>query len=443
MNRRSELARQQAATGAILRRRLILIGVSTVVLLGAVAFLQQKKNSGGSPLVEDRTVQETSLALPELDQVLLDQVRDGSLAEQVMLEPEPFAHVAKIAQALLPALLQRLGEPAFPFAPNPAASAPLRGKPYRMRGRLLEGAMIARTESSPAEYWTIVRTDAGEEFRHVSVMQPEYPFVQGDYVLADGYYYKQYSQLQDGQRKTLPLFVGRQLQFSVPVLEPATAPDPLFLSRVEDPHITEDLPVDLEAMWHLANVAQTLRNRPTELEAVFAQAPWLDVKTLAALNETPEAFRGAPLRIGGILSRGDTWPAGENPLRETAYSEAWIANSTFGDIRVMLRTPGRFDFNRVQGTWEFRGWFQQMWSYESTKGDRFRVPVFVFADAHPLVGRAPAMVGQMTGVLLTVATLMGALLFFLVRLDRARTERSDRLIHERRKSRRANSSNGE
>ena len=121
------------------------------------------------------------------------------------------------------------------------------------------------------------------------------------------------------------------------------------------------------------------------------------------------------------------------PLREAAYSEAWIANSTFGDIRVMLRTPGRFDFDRVQGTWEYRGWFQQMWSYETAKGDRFRVPVFVFADARPLVGKTPAMVGQMTTVLLVIGAVMAVLLFVLVRRDRARANATEKHVLERRK----------
>lgn len=432
MNRRTEFARQHAATAVVLRRRLILIGISTAVLVITLFFLQQKKVEGG-PLVEDRTVQEAALALPILDQSLLAQVRDENLAEQVSLEPEPFAHVTKIAQALLPALLQRLGEPAFPFDPDPAASAPLRGQPYRMRGLLLEGELLSRTESSPAEYWAVVRSDAGQEFVHVSVIQPEYPFVKGDTVLADGYFYKHYSRLVAGERRTLPLFVGRSLQYSMPMLAPATAPDPLVLANVMDPAIDEDAPVDSEAMWHLSNVARTLRGQPEELDKVFAEAPWLDIPLLVALNDTPAAYRGAPIRVGGILSRGDTWPAGENPLRETTYSEAWLANSTFGDVRIMLRTPGRFDFKRVEGTWEFRGWFQQMWSYESTKGDRFRVPVFVFADAHPLVGHTPAMVGQMTKVLLVVGGLMAALLFFLVHRDRSRSARSEQALRERRK----------
>lgn len=432
-DRRTELASQQAATAAILRRRLILIGLSAAFLVGVLVFLQQKKSADGGPVVEDRTVEQANLALPILDQRLLDQVRDGTLAEQVALEPEPFAHVVEFAQALLPALLQRLNEPAFPFSTDPAAVAPLRGQPFRMRGLLLEGELLTRTENSPAEYWTAVRTDDGHEFFHVSAMQPEYPFVQGDYVLADGYFYKHHSRLVAGERKTLPLFVGRELQLSMKTLAPATAPDPLVLAQIEDPHITEDLPVDAAAMWHLANVARTLRGQPEELERIFAAAPWLDVPLLAALNDTPEAYRGAPMRVGGILSRGDTWPAGENPLRETAYSEAWIANSTFGDIRVMLRTPGRFDFSRVQGTWEFRGWFQQMWAYESTQGDRYRVPVFVFADARPLIGKTPPMVGQMTTVLLVVGAVMGVLLFVLVRRDRARAEAGERQILERRR----------
>jgi len=198
----------------------------------------------------------------------------------------------------------------------------------------------------------------------------------------------------------------------------------------------EDSEVDEDAMWHLSNVASTLRERPGELDRVFADAPWLDVPLLAALDETPEVFRGSPIRVAGFLSLGDHRPAGENPLRESAYSEAWVANWNFGDIRVMLRTPGRYDFTKMQGIWEFRGWFQQMWAYEAATGVRFRVPVFVFADARPVAGKEQPMVGAMTWILLVVAGAMAALLFALVLRDRARNRGAEERLTARRRQRR-------
>jgi hypothetical protein len=436
MTNREELARKNVEMATALKRRLLLIGITAAIVIGLFTYIQGKKREQPAPVLKDRTSVDSALALPVLDAGLLAQVRDTDLADQVVLEPEPFVHVATIARALLPALLLRLNEPAFPVATAPADLGPLRGQPYRMRGSVVESERITRDGASVAEHWTALRTDAGYEFLHVGVLEPERQFAAGDFVLADGYFFKTYSKPLRGERRALPLFVGRQLLASTRPALPSELPDPAALAGLLDPFITEDSEVDEDAMWHLGNVARTLRERPGALDRVFNDAPWLDVALLAALNETPEAFRGSPIRVAGFLSLGDHRPAGENPLREAAYSEAWVANSNFGDIRVVLRTPGRYDFTRMQGIWEFRGWFQQMWAYQAATGVRFRVPVFVFADARPVIVKEQPMVGAMTWILLVVAGAMAALLFALVLRDRARNRSADERLTARRRQRR-------
>ncbi len=436
MSKREELARRQAQADVALRRRLIFIGITSALVVAIFVGLQQSKKGGGA-VVREQPPPQASLALPEMDEALLAQVQDAALADQVVLEPEPFAHVSQLALALLPSLLQRLDEPAFPFADGPARAPQLRGKPFRARGTLIQGELLARTESAPVEYWAVVRTEAGQEFVHVSVNQPEEPFAQGDFVLADGYFFKYYSTTIGEERRTLPLFIGRELLPSVRPVAPATRPDPVALAGVYDPRIDEDLPKDDDAMWHLMNVARTLQQDPPALDAAFAQAPWLDVALLKQLNDTPSAYRGAPVRIAGFLSLAEVWPVGENPLGLAEYSEAWLANSNFGDIRVMLRAPGRMDFSRMQGIHEFRGWFQQMWSYEAQDGHRFRIPLFVFADARPIGGGAASSAnGTLTLVLVGLAAALGALLFFLVQRDRQRSIEAEVKLLERRRQRR-------
>lgn len=171
------------------------------------------------------------------------------------------------------------------------------------------------------------------------------------------------------------------------------------------------------------------------LEAAFADAPWLDVALLKELDRTPEAFRGAPIRIAGFISLGEVWPVEENPIGASEYSEAWVANSNFGDVRVMLRTPGRVDFTRLEGILEFRGWFQQMWAYEAQTGDRFRIPLFVFADAKPVP--APASGGNRAWTVAVIVTTVGltGLLYALVRRDRARSAAAEARLNQRRRER--------
>lgn len=428
------LRAKQASSESALQRRLLLIGITGAIVVGVFVALQNEKQSH-APIVRDQTPPPAQIALPVVDTTLLAQVRDAALEDQVLLEPEPYAHLSQLALALLPNVMKRLGEPAFPFADAAVRAAELRGQPFRARGTLLTGELLARSTTAPREYWAVVRTDDGREFIHVSAQQPEYPFVDGDFVLADGYFFKHYSRMVAGERRTLPLFLGRELLTSARRMAPATRPDPVALAGVVDPHVSEDLPKDDAAMWHLMNVARTLQADPPALEAAFADAPWLDVALLKELDRTPEAFRGAPIRIAGFISLGEVWPVEENPIGASEYSEAWVANSNFGDVRVMLRTPGRVDFTRLEGILEFRGWFQQMWAYEAQTGDRFRIPLFVFADAKPVP--APASGGNRAWTVAVIVTTVGltGLLYALVRRDRARSAAAEARLNQRRRER--------
>ena len=436
MNRREALQQAHSNLAARDRRRMIALVATGGLALALFVTLEITSSRSKPTPVQDVPAQGAALSLPVVAEALLTSVRDGDLAEQVLLEPEPTAHLALLARSLLPALLQRLGEPAFPFDAVQEQAASLRGKIYRMRGTLVQSESKLRSAGGKHEYWVVLRDETGHEALHVSVYPPEAEYAPGDWVLADGYFLKQHSTTLGGERRTLPLFFGRTLLASVPRAEAELRPDPLLLSRVVDPPHGVDMPPDLDATWHLSNVALSLSKDAAAADALFRDAPWLSVELLAQLNDTPEAFRGAPIRVGGAVFHGSRRAVEENPLRVEFLSEAWVRNSNIGEYPMLVRTPGRFDFEKVLGAWEFRCWFQQMWSYEDLEGHPRRVPIFVFADAKPIASQAPPFVGQLVWIVFGILIVLASGLFLLVRRDRNRAVAAERRLVERRKLRR-------
>jgi hypothetical protein len=442
MSRREALQKAHRDLAARDRRRLIAVvgtGAFALVLFVALEFTRSEPTP---PEVQDAPSDVASLALPTVDQALLATVRDGTLAEQVALEPEAFAHLAENARMLLPSILQRLGEPAFPFADAEARAHELRGSLFRMRGVVIEAGLRTRSGAAP-EYWTVLRSDDGVgEAVHVSVIEPSRRFAPGDWVVADGYFLKRHSLPVGAERRVLPLLIGGTVRVSVPRAEPAQRPDLARLASVQDPPMQVESAPDMDATWHLANVALTLREDPVALETTFAEAPWLSAALLAKFNETPEAYRGAAVRVGGVVFHGSRRVVDENPVRAQFLSEGWLRNSNYGEYPILVRTPGRFAWEEVESAWEFRGWFQQMWAYEDSElnargeGNWRRVPLIVFADARPIRAEAPPFAGQIVWVVFGMVLLLAGVLLALVLRDRARARAAERRLVERRQHRR-------
>lgn len=440
MSRREALQKAHQELALRDRRRLFAVGLTCVF---ALALFVSLEFMGGKPepaKIRDEGPDLSSLALAPLDREVLGAVRDGTLAEQVVVEEDAAAHLAANARTLTAAILMRLGEPAFPFAEAEPRAAELRGGLFRLRGTVVESG--PRSRSGAEETWTILREESGHEAAFVSALAEERRWRPGQWVVADGYFLKRHSLPVGAERRVLPLFFGARLGASVPRAEPVSQPDLGLLASVRDtPMLVEESP-DMDATWHLANVAQTLRADPAALEAAFADAPWLTVELLAKLNETPEAYRAAPLRVGGMVFHGARRAVDENPLRVQFLSEGWIRNSTFGRQPMLLRTPGRFDWEKAEGPWEFRGWFQQVWAYEDNElneqgeGNWRRVPLFVFADARPIVAPTPPIAGQIVWLVLGIVVLIAAVLFVTVMRDRARARAAETSLTERRAKRR-------
>lgn len=442
MSRRELLQKAHRDIAARDRRRLIAMGAAGVLALALFVVLELANQAPEPAQVEDAPNDLSSLAYQKADQAALAEIKDGTLAEQVVLEARPAAHLAAIARTLLPSILQRLGEPAFPFEEAAPRSGALRGELFRIRGTVIESGLRTRGADADAECWTVLRSDGGHEFVHISVIAPERSFAPGDWALADGYFLKFHSLPVGGERRSLPLFFGCTIQSSVPRAAPASAPDLALLAQVVDTPMHVESSPDMDATWHLCNVAATLRQDPAALEAAFADAPWLSPELLAKFNETPEAYRAAAVRVGGSVFHGSRRVAGENPVREQFLSEGWLRNSNYGEYPILVRTPGRFEWEKVQSAWEFRGWFQQMWAYEDGdlnkdgKGNWRRVPLIVFADAFPIHAEAPPVASQVVWLVFGLLLVLGAILWVMVLRDRKRAQEAEQHLLARRRQRR-------
>lgn len=439
---KKELRQIQAERASKKDKRRLLMSIMGLALCIVVLF--QLKIVGDRADQEGIAQQETQTQymgmMPEIDLALLDTVKDSGHSDQVILEPVPFQHLASKALGLMGSWLYLLGEPEFPFAEAEASSADLRGKPYRLRGELLDAREVTRVAGEDAEYWCLGRTDQGDLFWFVSLMLPETLFGSDNFVLADGFFFKHYRQKQGEEWLTAPLFVGRALEPSYRAMDPIEAPTPEVLYAIKDhPLGTDNDPRQLDedpALWDMANAARTVANDPELLAAATADSILLDDKTIEDLVQNPDIFRGRMFELGGLVREARSVQVPENPLREREMSSAWVRNDFLGDFLLHLKAPGKFDFLPDKGPIIYHGWFLMLWAYKDTKEALRRSPVFVVVDAVPQEAYTPPFAGQVVVMFLGFALAIGLLLFWLIRRDRRASDLAMRKLTERRQTRR-------
>lgn len=424
------------------KRRIIMAVFGLAACIVVLITLNMKAQKAGDLVIgqdTDAAAAFTTL-LPKLDYSILEQVKDTTDADRVILEPDAFRMLSTKCQEMMSTWFAVLGKD-FNFLTGREEAAALRGDLFRLRGELIDARPLTRVEGEEPEYWCQIRTDDGAEFFFVSVIMPTELFAHDNFVLADGYFFKYYRQKVDDKWITLPLFVGRQLAPSWPRAEPTSAPDMAYLAGLRDQPIGTHNDVEklntMPEMWHLANVARTVGATPESLAEAIKDPLVMDWDLLKSLAENPEIYRGRMFEIGGII-RGDpaTVRVGENPLRETKISSAWIRNDSVGDVLLHLKAPGAFPFNEngLKPT-VYHGYFMMLWAYYDSKEIPRRGPVFVVVDSFSPDPYTPPFAGQIVVMFLGIAIAIGCLLFWLVRKDRRTSELAMQKVLDRRKSR--------
>ncbi len=418
----------------------LLLGGLVLVLVVYRAVGMHRSSEDGAPSAAPSPPIQSQVALPPVDHAALAAVHDARPEERIVLESEAFRGLAKMARALLPAHLRALGEPALPFDQLPEHASELRGKPFRLRGELLSAQIRRRQPGLPQEYWCWIRSEAGPEYFFVSLKIPDQLFGSENFVLTDGYFFKVYTQVLDGESVTAPLLVGRQLTPSFRRAAPVEKLDPVILAEVRDNPLGVDEGLDQTALWHLLGYAHTLAQDPKRLEAEFARAPEFTFQTLKELSIEPSLYRGKAFRIPGRVPADPGWRwsevAGENPLRAQRLHYGYLGNLSFGDYPLLLVSADDYRIEGKEGRW-FYGWFLELQGYVDKKDTPRRTPVFVVAGDEYQAPKPPPVYGQILWWFLGLALLVAGLLVVMIRRDRRKSEEAAALLRKRRRERMA------
>ncbi len=433
MDRQSRLRQLESQRRADRRRILLLVAALALVLV----VWQQVRERAEAPAEETvRQAPETLVALPEIERARLEPVEDATPEDRVVLEPEPFQYLARMGVALLPAHLRHLGEPAIPFDRIEEESETLRGEAYRVRGELLHAETLRRTPEARPEFWCWIRDDQGHDVFFVSLQIPETLFAGDNYVVADGWFYKIYTQeLPDpetGERRpvTAPLLIGPELRPSWRRAGPATEPDPSILRHVVDAEFGQATDLNAAALWHLMNIARTRAQDAEWLERMYAEAPALDLDLLQKLAREPELYRGKAMIVAGrCLARSvETKAAGENPLRLDWVTDGYLGSTELGAMPVHVFAPEEsiLSTRRIR---HYLAWFLQIESYTDKEGNQRRAPVFVTASYREVETEPAPFYYQILWLFLGLIVSLGVFLAWMIRRDR---ERARALARERR-----------
>ena len=432
-----EMMRSQGTFQRKEKIRLGIFALGLVLMVGLLVALQQNDETKTVPLDPSlQAVKQSMVALPQLEEGTLDEVKDATKEDRILLESKAFAALARLSRALLPGHLKAIGEPSLPFAEVANRPADCRGKPFRMRGALLHARQMVRVIGSPAEYWCHVKTDQGNEFFFVSTQVPKELFGAENYILADGYFFKIYTQNVDGKQVTAPLLVGRTLRPSKRIAEPALVLDPVILADVKDPAFGVDEKLNQNGLWHLLNYAYHLGQDLPRLETEFGNAAYLDRPLTQTIAKQPELFRGKAVIINAKAATAFTIATEENSLGLPFISHAYLSKFELGDQLLRVIGPGGDIFNNHGLDRELLGYFLQLWAYVDTKDQPRRTPVFVVAGWRPRILPEPFIEGQITFIFIGIAVSLGLLLTLLAKKDKRQSQKLAQSLLERRQARR-------
>jgi len=432
-----ELMRGQGTFQRKEKIRLALFIVGLVLMIGLLVTLQQDDKPETAPVDPSlEAVKQSMVALPQLEEGTLDEVKDAENENRILLESKAFAALARLSRALLPGHLKAIGEPSLPFAEVAKHPADFRGKPFRMRGALLHARQMIRVIGSPSEYWCHVSTDEGHEFFFVSTEVPKELFGSENYILADGYFFKIYTQNIDGKQVTAPLLVGRTLRPSKRLAEPALVLDPVILADVKDPAFGVDEELHQAGLWHLLNYAYHLGQDLPRLETEFENAAYLNRPLTQTIAKQPELFRGKAVIINAKAATAFTIAAEENPLGLPFISHAYLSKYELDDQFLRVVGPGGEIFDNHGLDRELLGYFLQLWAYVDTKDQPRRTPVFVVAGWRPRILPEPLIEGQITFIFIGIAVSLGILLTWLALKDKRQSQDLAQSLLQRRQSRR-------
>lgn len=438
-SKREELERLKRRTPLQRRERVRLILMSAGLVLAVGIFLYIRTKTAPKefrlpgPITEEQA-QANNMLFPPVDVDALAEVKDSTSSERLILESAPFSSLLRLSQALVPGHLDALGSPTLDFENAQANSSELRGTPYRLRGDVRDFRRQQRTIEGPEEIWTWIRTDEGKNFFYVSLREPKELFgSDGMFVVVEGFYYKMYTQVFEGEKITAPLLVGRGLRPSVRKAEPATQLDFGILADVRDDDFHEYSEVEDDGYWHLMNYASTLAADEARYEEEFANATYFNKSLLVDISADPEPYRGKSMILYAkpVIEWTEACP--ENSMRLRNHSHAFVNKYEFGDQLIRIAAPGREAFKGLGLNHEMLGYFVRMWAFEDGKGNQRRTPVFVIAGVRERNIPPSLLESQIMQAFLLLFVVFVVGFVILIRRDKQQAQQAIQDLRDRRR----------
>jgi hypothetical protein len=386
--------------------------------------------------------------VPQLDQAILAQARDGTREERLFLEREPLRHLLEKSLNVSPPVALELGMPE-----EPVPLAELRAHPGSYHGRWLWYRGTVEDLSGPKpghpvagyQIWeATLRLPDGDLVLHTFTHPPGEGVRVGGFARAEGFLLKLRDLTVPRDVQQAPLLVGASLLRDYEYWGPVAQLEPERFLRIIDARIegdryetTQDAwrSIDqdqAEPLWHLGAYARD--------HAAATLTEWRRVPALNA-HDTWSAFkdnavpRGTPMRVLGTLVKTRKIAAEPNPAMIKRWTEAWVQVADLNGKTIPFWIPKEASLP-IGTDVELRGYYFRRFAYESRRGQTYWTPLFVAADLEKFEMRLGPVLREVTWIAFACVALLIAFALWNARGERRRTAQFEAELTERRRRRR-------
>jgi hypothetical protein len=364
--------------------RYVMFGVIVAVFVYAFVMLNAVEQADSDPDI----LLEKIIVVPELDADLLATTRDKSRSDRLHLDAEPLRHLLAEAIDVGPSVAAALQIPAEMV---PVEDLRENVEKWRHRWLWYEGKLTSISgprKGHPIDGYSIhdaiIELQDGNSVMVAFSVEPKEQLKVGDWVRAEGYYFKLRDLTYPNKLDKVPMLVGRTIERDYEDWPKVTKLDQSLFEGFDDSSFwPTDLPArtveedQTEVLWHLGAFV-----RDTAEDWTFSE--WRQVEPLSVAEpydrlREGEVGRGEPMRIFGTLIRRSTIAAPANPANIKFWTTAWLQVHSFGGHLIPVWIPKRVDELPMRAQLEVRGFFYRWLVYDGAD-DRFRVPLFLAAD---------------------------------------------------------------
>ncbi len=428
------------------KKRFVGMGVAALVLLAGMAYMASStRKRDDAPRTPSANATPRPQFVETVEKLPIDGsrwnelVRDSSSAERVLLE----GPALELALETASKLREQHFEAMSGIEPTPQDLQRLVGDPassravlMRLRGHVEQLEEVPSVQARPSYWRGRLRLENGERVLFAAREVSESGVFEGSFARVDGLFLKLLRNQTDQGGIEAPLFVGSLLRRSYPKLAPVTELDASVGMGVVDDTIDEAMGLQPEEYWRLVSYVSNLSPDSVDWE----RAPLLDREFVAALAEKGENYRFRPVRIPPCTVL-DIWSQaqGENPLRIERLTEGWLGLQTWiGPTNgvVYFSTPAAPNGIKRGDLVVANAFFYKHYAYETDRGALAIAPLLVVSSIQPSLPPDQSAWRMMLVVFGSSLVGLVALLLFLSRRDRMRSERLDADLIKRRRSRR-------